>query len=202
MMIKICGITNLEDARAAVENGATALGFNFFPASPRFVSTAEAARVIASLPAAVCKVGVFVNVAPGEVAETARALALDVAQLHGDETAAQFPRGVRVWKAVRVDAEFQPDLLDAYPAEAVLLDAAGAGLYGGSGQTFDWSRAVGSKRKIVLAGGLDANNVGRAIEQAQPWGVDACSRIEASPGKKDHARMAAFLKAALRASQS
>ena len=149
MMIKICGITNLDDARAAVESGATALGFNFFPASPRFVTVEDAGRVIASLPAAVCKVGVFVNMAPEQVAETARELALDVAQLHGDETAAQFPHGMRVWKAVRVDAEFRPEALDAYPAEAVLLDSGGGGLYGGSGQTFDWSRAAGSKCKIV-----------------------------------------------------
>jgi phosphoribosylanthranilate isomerase len=201
MMIKICGITNLDDARAAVESGATALGFNFFPASPRFVTAGDAARVIASLPAGICKVGVFVNLPPEQVAETARELALDVAQLHGDETASQFPRAIRVWKALRVDAEFRPDALDAYPAEAILLDSGGTGLYGGSGQTFDWSRAA-DLRKIVLAGGLDAGNVGQAIEQARPWGVDACSRIEASPGKKDHARMAAFLKAALRASLS
>jgi phosphoribosylanthranilate isomerase len=202
MMIKICGITNLDDARAAVENGATALGFNFFPASPRFVTAEDAGRMIASLPATVCKVGVFVNMPPEQVAETARALALDVAQLHGDETPAQFPQGIRVWKAVRVDAGFKSEALDSLPVEAVLLDSAGSGLYGGSGQTFDWTRAAGSPRKIVLAGGLDADNVARAIEQAQPWGVDACSRIEASPGKKDHARMAAFLKAARRASQS
>jgi phosphoribosylanthranilate isomerase len=202
MMIKICGITNLDDARAAVENGATALGFNFFPASPRFVTVENAGRVIASLPSTVWKVGVFVNMAPEQVAETARTLALDVAQLHGDETPAQFPRGIRVWKAVRVDGEFQADALAAYPAEAVLLDSGGTGLYGGSGQTFDWSRAAASQLKIVLAGGLEADNVARAIEQARPWGVDACSRIESSPGKKDHSKMAAFLKAALRASQS
>jgi phosphoribosylanthranilate isomerase len=202
MMIKICGITNSDDARAAVEGGATALGFNFFPASPRFVTVDDAGHVIASLPATVCKVGVFVNVAPEQVTATVRALALDVAQLHGDETPAQFPRDIRVWKAVRVDAKFNPEALDALPVEAVLLDSAGGGLYGGSGQSFDWSRATGSKCKIVLAGGLDADNVARAIEQARPWGVDACSRIESSPGKKDHARMAAFLKAARRASQS
>ncbi len=202
MMIKICGITNLDDARAAVENGATALGFNFFPASPRFVTPEDAGRVMASLPPTVCKVGVFVNVPPDQVAATARALALDVAQLHGDETPAQFPPDIRVWKAVRVDAGFKPEALDAYPAEAILLDSAATGVYGGSGQTFDWSRATGSKCKIVLAGGLDADNVARAIEQARPWGVDACSRIESSPGKKDHARMAAFLKAARQASQS
>jgi len=202
MMIKICGITNLDDARAAVENGATALGFNFFPASPRFVTAEDAGRVIAALPATVCKVGVFVNVAPEKVAETARALALDVAQLHGDEPPAHFPAGMRVWKAVRVDAEFNPETLAALPVEAVLLDSGATGLYGGSGQTFDWSRATGSKCKIVLAGGLDADNVAGAIEQARPWGVDACSRIESTPGKKDHAKMAAFLKAARRASQS
>ena len=202
MMIKVCGITNLDDARAAVENGATALGFNFFPASPRFVTVEDAGRVIASLPDTVWKVGVFVNMAPEQVAEAARTLGLDVAQLHGDETAAQFPRGIRVWKAVRVDGEFRPDALAAYPAEAILLDSGAGGLYGGSGQTFDWSRAAESRLKIVLAGGLEADNVARAIEQARPWGVDACSRIEASPGKKDHTKMAAFLKAALQASQS
>ncbi len=158
--------------------------------------------MIASLPATVCKVGVFVNVAAEQVAETARALALDVAQLHGDETPAQFPAGMRVWKAVRVDAEFNPEALAVLPVEAVLLDSGATGLYGGSGQTFDWSRATGSKCKIVLAGGLDSDNVARAIEQARPWGVDACSRIESTPGKKDHTKMAAFLKAAWRASQS
>jgi phosphoribosylanthranilate isomerase len=202
MMVKMCGITNREDALAALEGGAGALGFNFYPASPRFVTPKTARSVIESLPAGVLKVGVFVNRGPEEVARIAHELALDVAQLHGDEDASQFPEGVRVWKAVRVDEAFQSSALDELPAEAILLDSGATGLYGGSGQTFDWGLAAGSGKRLILAGGLDADNVRRAIAQARPWGVDACSRIEAAPGRKDHARMAAFLKAALEAEGS
>ena len=202
MMVKICGITNREDAVAAMECGAGALGFNFYPASPRFVTLQAAREVIESLPGGVLKVGVFVNDAPEKVSEIVRELALDVAQLHGDEPESQFPRGVRVWKAVRVNSAFRASAMDENPAEAVLLDAGTAGLFGGSGQTFDWSRAAGCRKKFILAGGLDAGNVARAIAQARPWGVDACSRLEAAPGRKDHARLAAFLKAALEAGAS
>ncbi len=201
-MVKVCGITNLEDAMAAVEGGATALGFNFYPSSPRFITAETAAKVIESIPPEIWKVGVFVNHTVEAAQAIARQLTLDVAQLHGDETASQFPSGVRVWKAVRVDDAFRQESLDEWPAEAILLDTATAGNFGGSGQTFDWSLAAGSKRRIILAGGLDASNVGSAIAQAKPWGVDACSRLEASPGKKDHAKMSSFLKAALGASRT
>lgn len=196
MIVKVCGITNREDARAAVEAGAGALGFNFYPKSPRYITPAAAAAISAAVPAGVLKVGVFVNepLAPEIVAEAN----LDIAQLHGDEGAADVPAGLRVWKAIRVNEQFRIEDVESFPAEAFLLDTP-TELFGGSGHTFDWSRARGASRPILLAGGLDAENVGTAIRIAQPWGVDACSRLESSPGKKDHSRMARFIAAALAA---
>ena len=107
-------------------------------------------------------------------------------QLCGGETPADYPAGLRVWKAVRVSEGF---ILPDCPAEALLLDGPAGALHGGSGKTFDWSLAAGAARKIILAGGLDASNVREAIAAARPWGVDACSRLESSPGKKDHVKM-------------
>jgi phosphoribosylanthranilate isomerase len=196
MIVKICGITNREDALAAVNGGAAALGFNFYPKSPRYIVPACAAEVIGAAPAHVWKVGVFVNESRERVAEIARVLALDVVQLHGDEAASDYPESVRVWKAVRVDAAFDPAAWRGNPAEALVLDGPAGAVYGGAGVAFDWRRARGLP-KIVLAGGLDASNVREAIAQAHPWGVDACSRLESAPGKKDHHKLAAFLKAAL-----
>jgi phosphoribosylanthranilate isomerase len=197
MMVKICGITNLDDALAAADGGAAALGFNFYRKSPRYIPPEEAARITKALPAAVWKVGVFVNEAPEAVEEMAARIGLDVAQLHGDESAAAVPAGVRVWKALRVDASFGPASLEPYRVEAFLLDAPAPDVYGGSGGTFDWSKVAGLGRKIIVAGGLDAGNVREAIRRARPWGVDACSRLESAPGRKDREKMRAFLRAAL-----
>jgi phosphoribosylanthranilate isomerase len=194
MMVKICGITNSEDALAAIEGGAAALGFNFYPASPRYITPEAAAEISAGLPA-VWKVGVFVDEAPERVWRIARQAGLDIAQLHGSESRENYPRGIRVWKAIRVRDGQVPETLD-FPAEAVLLDGPA------SGESFDWRNIPGMSRfagKLILAGGLDAGNVRRAIEQAHPWGVDACSRLESAPGRKDHFKMAEFLKAALAA---
>ncbi len=191
MMVKICGITNLEDALAAIEGGAAALGFNFWPRSPRYITPESARRLIENLPEKVDKVGVFVDEAPGAVAAVASETGLDVVQLHGREAAIEFPQGLRVWKAIRMGEKFDRTALDQFPAEALLLDGPS------NGMPFDWTIAAGIPRKVIVAGGLDAENVGRAIEQARPWGVDACSRIESAPGKKDHGKMAQFLKAAL-----
>jgi phosphoribosylanthranilate isomerase len=191
MIVKICGITNVEDALAAVESGATALGFNFWPHSPRYVTPESARRAIERLPETILKVGVFVDQAPSTVAGIAREAGLDVVQLHGHETARDFPDGARVWKAIRMGENFDVAALDDCPAEAVLLDGPANGV------PFDWTLAAGCARNVIIAGGLDAGNVRRAIELARPWGVDACSRIECAPGRKDHAKMTQFIQAAL-----
>jgi len=194
MMVKICGITNRDDARAAVESGASALGFNFYVKSKRYLAAEVAAELIAEVPAGVLKVGVFVNDAPMELAAE---LGLDIFQVHGMPAA--WP-GDKLWRALSVGPEFRAADLDGVEAEAYLLDAPAGTQYGGTGETFDWNLIRGLPRRIIVAGGLDGSNVERAIAMAQPWGVDACSRIESAPGKKDHRRMAAFIAAALRAS--
>jgi phosphoribosylanthranilate isomerase len=200
MMVKICGITNREDALAAAEAGATAIGFNFYRGSSRYIQPRRAADIAAHVN--LIKVGVFVNESPAEIERIAQFAGLDVVQLHGDETAEVANRQPgRVWKAFRVTESWKPDLLDAYTAEAFLLDAPAngghVGNYGGSGHAFDWNRARGIKSKIILAGGLDATNVGSSIQAVLPWGVDACSRLELSPGRKDHNKMRRFIEAAL-----
>jgi len=197
MMVKICGMTNFDDALAAVEDGATALGFNFWPKSLRYLSPENAAEITAKLPPDVWKVGVFVNEPPEQIERIAKAVGLDIVQLHGDEIAAESPAIDRVWKAYRVGRDFTSELLNNFPAEAFLLDGPAASLYGGAGKPFDWSVAAGIQKKIIIAGGLDGENVREAIVQAEPWGVDACSRLESSPGRKDRERMKAFIKAAL-----
>jgi len=191
MMVKICGITNREDALAAVDAGASAIGFNFYRESPRYISHTGAAMIGEKLPVGVWKVGVFVNEAPETIARIVIDAGLDVAQLHGASEA----RGVRIWQAMSAEEETR----DWGPnVEAVLVDSPVDGISGGSGKTWDWTHApkIG-ERKIIIAGGLDADNVRTAIAQAHPWGVDACSRIEKSPGLKDHEKMRKFVKAAL-----
>ena len=196
MTLKICGITNQTDATAAMEGGATALGFNFYPRSPRYIAPDRAAE-ISTLPG-VRRVGVFVNQSGEQVADIARIGRLDVAQLHGDESPADYPPALPVWKAFRVRDGFDISLYEDCPVEALLLDGPGAGAeYGGQGRIFDWSLVRETKRKIVLAGGLDASNVALAVARVRPWGVDACSLIESAPGKKDHKKMAEFLHAAM-----
>lgn len=195
MIVKICGITNREDALAAAEAGASALGFNFYPGSPRYVTPEAAAAILAALPAGISKVGVFVNQPPERVTALAGRLGLDVVQLHGTQALAA---GVRVWKALPVGPHFTLRQLEAWPAaEAFLLDTAQPDQHGGTGRTFDWTVTRGAARKLILAGGLDADNVREAIRAARPWGVDACSRLEAAPGRKDYALMTRFIHAAL-----
>lgn len=193
MMIKICGITNREDALAAIGGGASALGFNFYPGSPRYIDPAAAAEVAAGLPASVWKVGVFVNESSERMAEVARRVGLDIVQIVGQGIPLS---GLRIWQTAYVNQDFRLADIESDPAEAILLDTPAGGIYGGTGRTFDWSRAAGSRKRIILAGGLDASNVRRAIAAAQPWGVDVCSRIEASPGRKDHVKMGEFLREA------
>ena len=172
-------------------------GLTFTARSPRYLAPERAAAIRTA--AGVRRVGVFVDEAPARVEEIARLAALDVAQLHGEETAdgACFSSpALAVWKAVRVGPDFRFEPYETCPAEALLLDGPAAELYGGAGRAFDWTLAAAAARRIILAGGLDASNVARAVELAHPWGVDACSKIESAPGKKDHRKMSEFLQAA------
>jgi len=194
MMVKICGITNRDDALSAVEAGASAIGYNFHRDSPRFLSPTGAALITEKLPIEIWKVGVFVDDDADSVERIASQTGLDVAQLYGKAEA----RVIRVWRACRIDDPLGLKIfLSDESVEAVLLDSPSEKQLGGTGKTFDWSRAKGLSKKIIIAGGLDASNVRQAIEASHPWGVDACSRIEKSPGKKDHEKMRQFIKAAL-----
>ncbi|PWT96912.1 MAG: N-(5'-phosphoribosyl)anthranilate isomerase [Terriglobia bacterium] len=194
MILKICGITNAEDAAAAIAAGATAIGFNFYPRSPRYIAPERAADIAS--PEGVRRVGVFVDEQAAHIQEIARVAALGVAQLHGAEAPSQYPEHLPVWKAARVDDAFDFSIYQDSPAEALVLDGPAGELFGGSGKSFDWSRAAVSRRRVILAGGLDASNVAQAVALARPWGVDACSKLESAPGKKDHRRMTEFLAAA------
>jgi phosphoribosylanthranilate isomerase len=194
MMVKICGITCREDALAAVEAGASALGFNFYRPSPRYITPDKAARLAGILPSGVLRVGVFVNEPKEVIAAIVEAVPLDVVQLHGD---CGKPAGVRVWKAQSVGEDFDPLELQRYEADAFLLDAPAGTQYGGTGRTFDWSRVSGLRQRIVLAGGLGPDNVAEAIAAVKPWGVDACSRLESAPGKKDPVKMREFVRQAV-----
>jgi phosphoribosylanthranilate isomerase len=180
MMVKVCGITRREDALAAAEAGASAIGFIFYPKSPRCITPELAARLGAGLD--VWKVGVFVDESPVTVEAVMRDADLDVAQIYGGCVTP----GTRVWRAFRVT--------DAWGwgmgTEAILLDGEKNGV------SFDWSLARGLAEKVIIAGGLDASNVAEAIRIAEPWGVDASSKLESAPGIKDHDKVRAFVKAA------
>ena len=191
MFVKICGLMNLEDTLAAARAGALAVGFNFVSASPRYIEEERLAEWIGQVPDHIWKVGVFADRPAEAVAEICERLGLHVAQLHGSELPAAVPANVRVWKAARVNSNFSAASLSEFRTEAVLLDGPASGI------TFDWSAVRLNGRKIILAGGLDANNVCDAIRAVQPWGVDICSGIEISPGKKDHQLMTQFIETAL-----
>ena len=202
MLIKICGITNLEDANAAVEAGANALGFNFYVRSPRYISPEAARRIIDEIPADVLTVGVFVNEeSAAKVQEIAAVSGVAAVQLHGDESpafAAQLKQH-QVIKAFGVNDGFEPTLAAAFPANTILLDAFDRRLHGGTGRTIDWSIARATRElvpRLILAGGLSAENVAAAIAKVRPYGVDACSALESSPGKKDHEHLRSFVVAA------
>jgi phosphoribosylanthranilate isomerase len=191
--VKICGITNLEDALAAVEAGAHVLGFNFYDASPRYIRPADARAISIALPRYVLRVGVFVQEPPDKVEYMVMSAGMQVAQIHSGK----LPTKVRTWRARNVDEAFDASALEEIGPEAFLLDAPAPGVHGGTGKVFDWTRVPAVKRRIVLAGGLDASNVARAIVTARPWGVDACSRLESAPGRKDHGKVREFIEAAM-----
>jgi phosphoribosylanthranilate isomerase len=197
--VKICGITNLPDARVAVEAGADAVGFNFYDKSPRFVLTNTAAEISRALPPFTLRVGVFVNPAEELVRRAIGECGLHLLQFHGDETpefCTQF--GLMSMKAFRVRDAGSLQALPKYRTDAWLLDAYASDTFGGTGEKFNWdlAREVPVLGKpVFLAGGLTPENVGEAVRQVQPFGVDVSSGVESSPGRKDHTRVRAFIKA-------
>lgn len=200
--VKICGITNGKDARRACKAGADFLGFNFYRKSPRYITPASARRIVRKLPRTVEAVGVFVNEPEENMLSIAKSVGLDYVQLHGEESPAtilSLRRSFAVLKAVRVRSSFRLSDLHKYRnASAILLDGFDPAVRGGTGKTFDWSRARGSQKKrhrIFLAGGITPDNVGKAISIAKPYAVDVCSGVEAAPGKKDPVKIEALMRA-------
>jgi len=190
--VKICGITNYEDAVAAMDMGADLLGFNFYPKSPRYVTPQQAADIIGKLPAFIDTAGVFVNASIDQIRETNDVCPLDWVQLHGDETP-DFCRllltySVRTMKAIRVKSQKDIQRADTFFTDAILLDAFDPQKYGGTGLTFDWNIIGHIGKRIFLAGGINPDNAADAIKLGV-YGIDVCSGIEASPGKKDHEKM-------------
>ncbi|HYY41084.1 MAG TPA: phosphoribosylanthranilate isomerase [Pyrinomonadaceae bacterium] len=208
VLIKICGITNLADAEAAVAAGARALGFNFYRRSPRYLEPEAARRIIERLPKSVLSVGVFVNEAePAQVAQMADAAGVEALQLHGDESPDYCAAlaGRTVIKALRVGAQFQPETAMRYAAHAILLDAYSPQAYGGTGLVCDWSVARRTRElvpRMFLAGGLTPENVGAAVATVNPYAVDVCGGIEAGPGRKDLSKLRAFIAAVQTAATS
>jgi phosphoribosylanthranilate isomerase len=213
--VKICGLTNLTDAKAAIAAGADLLGFNFYRLSPRFIAPNAAAAIIAALrvesghngsPLLIQYVGVFVNAPLEEVLAIQALCELDLLQMSGDETPGYMQAsGARAFKAIRAPtpAAARADLSRFAPGSGVreptfLLDASHAQLYGGTGKTADWAlaREIAGQYPILLAGGLTSANVASAIGTVQPWGVDVASGVERAPGLKDNIKMRDFIQAA------
>jgi len=195
MFLKVCGITSLGDALHAVEHGATAIGFVFWPRSPRCISADDAADIVAELPEDVTTVGVFVNESVDGIRSIVAKTRITAVQLHGDEPPDYaYAIGHPILRSATV--QNAADVSGAWPASTTLLvDAADPVRRGGTGQTVDWSRAapLARLRPIVLAGGLTPDNVAEAVATVRPYGVDVSSGVEASPGVKDHDKVAQFL---------
>ncbi len=200
--VKICGITNLDDALLSATLGADALGFNFYDGSPRYIEPAKAQEICFRLPDKTMKVGVFVNETVTRITEIVTMSGLDAVQLHGDETP-EFVRELRSYrnsfsivKALRVTRSFRPEEASQYDSDSILLDAFTVGERGGTGETFDWeiaSMVAQMVPQLYLAGGLNQENVVEAIETVRPYAVDVCSGVESSKGKKDAKKLEAFV---------
>jgi phosphoribosylanthranilate isomerase len=190
--VKICGLTNLEDAQAAVDMGADLLGFNFYKGSPRYIEPAKATKIINKMPSFFDTVGVFVNATLDEIKPLVAEGTLNWAQLHGDETP-EFCElittlAVRTIKAMRVTGPESIEQADKYPADAILFDAFNPDKYGGTGARFDWGLLGDLNRRIFVAGGITPENVMQAVDLGV-YGIDICSGIEERPGKKDLKKM-------------
>ncbi|MDE3057590.1 MAG: phosphoribosylanthranilate isomerase [Bacteroidota bacterium] len=199
--IKICGITRFEDALAAFESGASAIGFNFYSGSKRHISPQDAAKVSGKLPDTITRVGVFVNAQRGEIEAVRKEVALDVLQFHGDEMPEELSGyDIPVVKAIHIAKANQLESQMSYAVDAFLLDSFSPKEFGGTGKTFDWNIALEAKQrgKIILSGGLTPANVEEAIIFVQPFGVDVSSGVERSPGIKDHRKIQEFIAGARR----
>lgn len=190
--VKICGITNYEDAAAALDMGADLLGFNFYPKSPRYITPEAAEKIINKLPAFVDIVGLFVNDTFEHILEVLSTLQLNWIQLHGDETPEFCEKflsiNVKTIKAIRVKTKADILKTDKFSTDAIILDAFREDLYGGTGETFDWNIVGHIAKRIFLAGGINPDNARKAVELGI-YGLDICSGIESAPGKKDHKKM-------------
>ena len=193
MQVKICGITNLADAQAAVAAGADYLGFIFYPKSPRSITPKKAKEIIISLKSSVKKVGVFVNASKSEIENITILCGLDIIQLHGEEpaTLAEQLGSERVWKAFHITSTADIAKAATYPAAAIVVDTATANLRGGTGKICDWQLAAQAAEKFttILAGGIKAQNVQEAVAKVKPFAIDVASGVEASPGIKDHKKI-------------
>jgi phosphoribosylanthranilate isomerase len=199
--VKICGITNLEDAQAAVKAGCDALGFIFYKKSPRYISPRKACQVIAQLPAQVATIGVFVNSRQKTVKRIAGFCRLSMLQFHGNESPAFCRRfkGYKIIKTIKVKDKIDVQKLLRYDVFAFLFDTWAQDQMGGTGRQFDWSllkHLSGIKAPLFLSGGLSQKNVKRAVRLYRPDWVDVSSSLERRPGKKDHGRMKKFVQAA------
>jgi phosphoribosylanthranilate isomerase len=190
--VKICGITNYNDAIAAMDMGADLLGFNFYPDSPRYITPEKAEGIINKLPGFIDTAGVFVNASVEQIHEINSVCHLDWVQLHGGEDP-EFCRSllshnVKTMKAIRVKDQVDIEKADSYFTDAVLLDAFDPDKYGGTGLTFDWNIIGHISKRVFLAGGINPDNAADAVKLGV-YGIDVCSGIEAEPGKKDHKKM-------------
>ena len=190
--VKICGITNVDDAVAAMDMGADMLGFNFYPDSPRYVTPEQAMGIINKLPAFIDTAGVFVNASIEQIHETNAVCQLDWVQLHGDEDPdfcrSLLSHNVKTMKAIRVKDQTDIERANSFFTDAVLLDAFDPDKYGGTGLTFDWNVIGHISKRVFLAGGINPDNAAAAVKLGV-YGIDVCSGIEAEPGKKDHRKM-------------
>ncbi|MGP8153061.1 MAG: phosphoribosylanthranilate isomerase [Smithella sp.] len=191
--VKICGITNKEDALFAAKCGAAALGFIFYLPSPRYIKPEDAKQIIRGLPGEVIKVGVFVNEKAEEIKKVVKYCAIDMIQLHGDESplyCRQFPASIII-KAVELKNDDHLGNALCYDVAAIMVDSRHAGLYGGTGKKANWELAcaVKNKRPLILSGGLNEENIAEALRTVNPAALDLNSGIEVSPGKKDHAKL-------------
>ena len=194
--VKVCGMTSLKDAMAAVEEGADAIGFIFYKKSPRSVTMKLVREIVLELPPFIDTVGVFVDETAEQINKIADYCNLDIIQLHGDESPI-FCKKIRrkVIKAFRIKDMQSVKKLSSFQVSGFLLDTFSENLHGGTGKVFDWNLALPAKKfgPVIMAGGLTPNNVQQAVRQIRPYGVDVCSGVESEPGIKDHKKVRAFL---------